>query len=259
MRILALLCLTGFLAILGGASSQPDFPLHRIAHAGGAVNGSSYLNSVEAMEQSAKRGFRYFELDLSFTEDNKVVCLRNWGDDFVAAFDRPSHGRLSFEQFSRLNSSIEEPINQRCDQYSLFRWLQRYPEMRVITDFKERNLQGLVSLLKNFPAQNSLVPQVYSWEDYGVVKSLGYKNVIWTLYRSELSDDEVVERVFRHCSCLAIAMAKDRAASGLAKRLRQIGVPVYVHTVNDAEELASLKALGVAEVYSDSLYPDVYR
>ena len=259
MRILVLLCLTVFFAVVGGADIQPNFPLHRIAHAGGAVNGSSYLNSIEAMDQNARKGFRYFELDLSFTEDNKVVCLRNWGNDFVAAFNKPSQGRLSFEQFSRLSASIDDPINKRCDQYSLLRWLERYPAMRVITDFKERNLQGLIALSETFPAQNSLVPQVYSWEDYGVVKSLGYKNIIWTLYRSELSDDEVVDRVCRHCSCLAIAMTKDRALSGLANRLRQIGVPVYVHTVNDVKELASVRAFGVAEVYSDSLYPDIYR
>lgn len=46
-----------------------------IAHALGENNGVFYTNSKEAFINSYKKGFRQFEVDLTKTTDNKVVCF----------------------------------------------------------------------------------------------------------------------------------------------------------------------------------------
>jgi glycerophosphoryl diester phosphodiesterase len=248
------------LASVTGSSATVEqvFPVKRIAHAGGSVDGISYLNSIEAMSYNIKRGFRYFELDFSFTKDKKVVCLRDWEDDAVAAFNGPSEGRLSYDGFLKLVSSIGDRAKQRCDQYSLLNWLEHHPNARIITDFKEQNLQGLVFFAQYLPAE-SVIPQIYFLEDYDVVKELGYTHIIWTLYRSRLDNDGVIKRLLKFYGYVVVAMTKERASSGLANRLKDLGIPFYVHTINDVEELSDLRALGALEVYSDDLYPDIYQ
>lgn len=49
-----------------------------IAHAGGEILGHKYTNSLEALEQSYNKGFRYFELDLIITSDNYIVASHDW-------------------------------------------------------------------------------------------------------------------------------------------------------------------------------------
>lgn len=49
-----------------------------IAHAGGAIDGYRYTNSLDALEESYHQGFRYFELDLIYTKDNQLVASHDW-------------------------------------------------------------------------------------------------------------------------------------------------------------------------------------
>lgn len=49
-----------------------------IAHAGGAIDGHRYTNSLEAMNNSYNNGFRMFELDIIRTSDNHYVAAHDW-------------------------------------------------------------------------------------------------------------------------------------------------------------------------------------
>ena len=49
-----------------------------IAHAGGGYDGKTYMNSLEALNYSFKKGFLLFELDLLETTDNYLVGAHDW-------------------------------------------------------------------------------------------------------------------------------------------------------------------------------------
>lgn len=49
-----------------------------IAHAGGKVKGERYLNTLEAITASAERGYKYIELDLLKTADDRIVAAHDW-------------------------------------------------------------------------------------------------------------------------------------------------------------------------------------
>ena len=49
----------------------------RVAHAGGGIDGETYTNSYEALDRAVNDGFRYLELDLSFTSDDQLVCIHD--------------------------------------------------------------------------------------------------------------------------------------------------------------------------------------
>lgn len=49
-----------------------------IAHAGGEIDGHVYTNSLEALNNSYRKGFRLFELDINKTSDGIYVAVHNW-------------------------------------------------------------------------------------------------------------------------------------------------------------------------------------
>lgn len=53
-----------------------------VAHAGSGINGQNYSNSIEALNLNYGKGFRTFEIDLSCTSDDKLICLHDWGNSF---------------------------------------------------------------------------------------------------------------------------------------------------------------------------------
>ena len=83
---------------------------------------------------------------------------------------------------------------------------------------------------------------------------LGFKNIIYTLYVSEDTNNEIVD-FCKNNYVFAITMPKSRALdSDLAKRLSELGIYVYTHTVNSEEEFESLKEKGVRGIYTDTLF-----
>ena len=49
-----------------------------IAHGGGKINGKTYTNSLDALNNSYRNGFRLFELDIIKTADNVYVASHDW-------------------------------------------------------------------------------------------------------------------------------------------------------------------------------------
>lgn len=98
-----------------------------IAHAGGSVNGITYLNNKETVICSLDKGFKYIELDLYLNSDGKVICshgskqhsnnlftlseaIRIWKDrPFVFVTDKISDYRILNNYFinNRQNVIVE--------------------------------------------------------------------------------------------------------------------------------------------------------
>ena len=58
------------------------FQALRIAHAGGGLGKTSYTNSYQALTVDIDNGFKYFEIDFTFTKDDQLVCLHDWKHNF---------------------------------------------------------------------------------------------------------------------------------------------------------------------------------
>ena len=233
-----------------------EFVVHRVAHAGGAIGNTTYTNSYDAMEASLDRGFKYFELDFSFTSDGHLVCLHDWDGSFTRSFGLPSEGPVSLLEFQRLvrqNSSYN-----KCTLQGLAAWLLLNPKVVVITDLKERNIEAMTVVAKTvleFP--NRIIPQVYNPEEFTHARNLGYERIIWTLYRYSGTDKNILEQVQEMSPPMAVAMPVFKTETELPAKIRRLGVPVFVHTINDAETYEKLvKEVGVSEIYTDFLRPN---
>ncbi len=245
-------------ALLGMSWSCADGPSTSgepprfVAHAGGIGNHRVYTNSREALEHSVSRGFELIEIDLSWTTDERLVLVHDWDREFARVFNLPPR-RLSFEEFRAARSAIG--ISQMVlDDIGPF--LAANPEISLVTDFKERSVDGLRRIARRFAElRHRFVPQIYHPGELREARTLGFDRIIFTLYQSDLSDREIVD-IAAAGELWAITMPVRRALNGeLAGRLDEIGVPVFAHTVNDRLTMDALRAAGVHGIYTDWLSP----
>ena len=173
---------------------QPaDQPL--IAHAGGGLPTAIYTNSLEALELAAKHRFQLIELDFQKTPQGIVI-----GHD-------PT----------RLSAMT---LDQLLD------FLRRNPGVSIVTDFKTDNVQGLRQLAQQAgPMRSRFIPQIYSLDEYGPVRAMGFPQPILTAYR------------ITNLTWISRANAMPIRAVTMPFYLRHLSAfvdhPVYLNTANE--------------------------
>lgn len=263
-----LLCLLGALAVtiafgwfrlssgwaIPGSPLNNHFDVQRVAHAGGGIEGATYTNSYEALNQSYEHGFRYFELDFVHTSDGHLVCLHDWQSGFRSRFGFEVSEALSLAEFLVL---ADKQVYRNCSLGGLGEWMLAHPEAVIITDIKGDNIEGLRQVLQSLPsAPRRVIPQVYNPAEISRVKQMGFQRAIWTLYRYPGDDKDVLAEVRHFDPGFAVTMPRARAEGGLALKLLRLNVPSFVHTINDDLVRERLVAEhGVTEVYTDFLSP----
>ena len=221
----------------------------RIAHAGGAYNGETYTNSLEALDAN-KGEFTIFEIDLAFTSDDELVCSHDWDGYPKQIFGFDIGGVPSLSEFERLSN--ENPRFTNCTLTTLAKWMEENPEAVVVTDVKDRNIEALAHIAKKFPALVSrFIPQIYNMGEYDPARALGYEKVILTIYNWGASEIDIVEAV-KGKQLFAITVPFYRAPY-IGNRLKDVGHRVYAHTINSLETKNMLRWFGVDEIYTDTL------
>ena len=234
------------------AAAAPAPPPALVAHAGGGIGGTPVSNTREALDASYAAGYRWFEVDFSWTSDGHLVCIQTWGDHLEQQFGA-TRGRKSLAEFTALKRTDgRTPITLA----QAMEWLAAHADAVIVTDAKEDNLKALEHIAKAHAALlPRLVAQAYDLPELAPAMALGYRGVILSLYQSEATDAEVLAAVAK-TRPLAVAMPPERAKTdGFVAKLRDLGLPVYVHTINDKAEWDRLAGLGVTGVYSDTLLP----
>lgn len=250
---LALMALVFSLATQYGCSRQKKFKVARIAHAGGGIEKKAYTNSYDALNLNIKKGFTYFELDFSFTQDEQLVCLHDWADSFKRSFGFSTDRKVTLAEFKTLVQ--EKSRFQKCTLDGLSLWLEENPSAFIITDVKENNykaLQLIAATIKN--SEQRVIPQVYDPNNFVKIKKLGYKQIIWTLYRYQGDEQSILDWVKTFEPPLAVTMPKQRAVTALPLKLQELDIPTYVHTVNSNGEKENFFIKHhITEIYTDFL------
>ena len=223
-----------------------------IIHAGGNVeteegNVLTYTNSREDLANCYETGNRIAEFDFMLTCDDEVVCAHNDeeddGEDLWAY-------KVRGAGFPGNPPSLETFVNANFDgQLStmtlddLASFMQQHPDFYVVTDVKDDNDKICALIRQKYP------------DEYKTIKNIGFNYIIYTLYRAtedELSADALTEFVNGSRLCAVTFWAdfpSQRTESFEA--LKECGVPLFVHTINDPEEMRSFIDLGVSGIYTD--------
>lgn len=80
-------------------------------------------------------------------------------------------------------------------------------------------------------------------------KVYSFPEVLYTLYQSKDTDEQVIEFVRK--TDVDITLPVSRANKSFVKKLKKAGAHVYVHTVNEEDEIRELSRMGVDGFYTD--------
>jgi glycerophosphoryl diester phosphodiesterase len=243
------------------AWSKPSERNLHVAHALGAVDGVTYSNSLEALQTSTKNGLRWLEVDLHLTADGDLVCFHA-GDEAKIGLADQTVDEVSTRDFLR------RKYRGRYSSMSfeqLLRRVQGLPDVILVTDTKEWEGDEVDAFIRHVASVDPglvrrIVPQIYKRREVRYVnrmqRELGdFHSLIWTLYRvKKMSPEDVVAWV-AEAGIPIVTMRKTRVTETFIRDLHAAGAVVLAHTVNDPTEIASLEALGVDGVYTDSYVP----
>ena len=222
-----------------------------IVHAGGQIGDYTGTNSYEALVSSYMMGCHFIELDMNSTSDGVLVCVHDWDTDYFR-MGKPVGQALSYNEFQRARVLREyTPLTLE----KLARWLSARPNVYIITDIKENNLEGLKYISDKYGyIKNQFIPQIYSEGEYSYVKDMGYENIIYTLYAldyNQKTDTEEIVRFANENKLLGITFSSELATDDYIKELKKAGVKLFTHTVNSKSEMERLKEMGIDGIYSD--------
>lgn len=230
-----------------------------IAHAGGEYAGILLTNALQSMKNSYARGNRLIEIDFDWTTDGKAVQVHDW-----ATFSKLTNSDVSINGYYM---NYEEFKNKKMIYYlqqmsidDTAEFLKQHTDAYIVTDVKEDNMKsGNFKMLSEFAQEhpslmNRMIPQIYSTTEYAAIRDLGYKNIIYTLYRTEQSAYNVLEFA-KSNDLFAVTMDNYyRVYSALPTLLVQNGQRVYVHTENNKEKAKNFINSGkVYGIYSDHI------
>ena len=235
--------------------------LRYVIHAAGALEGKDargvkreYLgsNSLEGLRQCARAGARIVELDFCFTSDGELVCAHDWYKEYFSSVSENGVPLTLAEFSSSRVYGCFTPVT--LDKLASF--LKEHRELLIITDVKDDNLAGLSKIAAEYPElRNRFIAQIYAENEYEPVRKLGFDRIIYTLYRlgwKEKTDCLSIRRFADKHPLWGITFAAELCeVDGYAASMLEIGVPLYVLTVN--EDADKYFDMGISGVYTDYL------
>lgn len=244
-----LLTKSNFLTDMKYKSSKNYKNLPNVAHAGGTYKGMTYTNSLEALEIN-KDKYEYFEIDFSPTSDGVYVCSHGWSkNERNLALGDGKEGAPSFQEFLEKRKKHKWTA---CTLEEVVNWAI-INNKKIVTDIKESNVEALSNFIKvNEKNKDTLIPQIYNIHEYEKVNQLGFTKIILTLYATDINESDL-SRWLIGKNIYAITTWHHRAPY-ITKLANDIGIPVYIHTVNSKEIAEYLKThYGIQGIYTDEL------
>lgn len=207
-----------------------------IAHAGGGYQGATYLNTLEALNNSYRLGANYIEVDINYSEDS-VALLSH---DFVLGTSRDF-----------ISSTVR---GTRFTLENLLQWIAD-KEIFIITDVKMRNISTLKNIATNHRNQkNKIIPQAYTIDEIDEIKKLGFKNIIYTNYVA-MYPNTIIKKLASTNHLFAITMPYDVNFKLLEAfyDLHEFNTPIFTHTINDEKIAQKLRQEGCRGIYTDTI------
>ncbi len=220
----------------------PIDELRYITHGGGVVDGVyAQSNSMEALQETYELGNRVIELDFSWTLDDELACVHNWGGSFPA--------QCTLENF--LNTKIYGKFTP-LGLEQVAQWLYGHPDVSIVMDFKERSVEGLQMIADRYPdLLDQFFPYIFQPQEYEQVRAMGYCNImLFPVMSSWEKDFTVLAEFAREKELVAIVISSRE--TDLYRPAKLAGIPVIPYTVNSEESMYELSQQGADGFFTDN-------
>jgi len=229
-----------------------------VAHAGGAISGYVYSNSLEAFEESVVHNIQLLEVDFMPTSDGVIVLTHVWqgmpsripgAGTHIMSHDEFLSARL-FNRYTTMDLSM------------LIDFLDEHPDVRIVTDTKDGydNYTALYVIAEQYPAHlHRFIAQAYRFEHVPRLRALGFEDVIVTLYLmpAELRENPAeIQRLALEYEVYAITISEYGILPEFAAELGMEYIRYFAHTVNSYARAEELRQMGFYGIYTNHLVYD---
>lgn len=241
------------------------FDYKLVAHALGGIDGYTYLNSKEGFEDSYRRGMRFIETDLYFSEDGELICSHGFKEADVERMGIEGLEVGISPDYDTWNGMRFYNRYTTQDADDILYYMETYPELYF--EFDMRSLKGedayrmARAVLDKFGNDRELFEriliQVYSEEMYEIFKEV-YDFPVMQFYMTKAfckDIDTYIEFCKTH-DITSIAISDSYITEEILEKLLNCGIKIMVHTVDDAEKAAEYLRKGVTVICTNHLYAD---
>lgn len=149
-----------------------------IAH-GGGIGVFNYTNTLEAMHDSLKRGFKFIEIDMLETSDGHIVGGHDWiSVKYLAQYPHINDNPLSLSEVEALKIYNIFHIVTGNDIKNI---MKKNKELILITD----KIKNYELLLKKIPFPDRMIVEVFSVQDYFRALESGVKYPAYCIWNLE--------------------------------------------------------------------------
>ena len=225
-----------------------------IAHALGGINNDKNTNSRDALENSYSKGIKLFEVDISLTSDEELVCINGWSKDVYNETLEIEYNKenavMSYEQF--MNTKIKGKYTTMSFK-DLIEFMKVHDDIYVMIDIgnqkkkKTKNIYEKIVQESNNDSKilNRLVINGSTTDMIKAVKEV-YDFKIINLYwpsKADRKDKKIdtKEEFIEYCkeneiSSLSTSLKTYKKEKDTIEYFKKKGVIVYVFTENDENE-----------------------
>jgi len=247
--------------------SPLTFPVHGwtqiangiVAHAGGCVDAKTGgINCREAVINSYNHGDRVFEMDFNLTSDGKLAVVHDWdGYDGMKSSEEWKKIKIWDIFTSMMLGDVLDIMLVNKDMFLItdtksfdYTPEQIAEQFKILVDTAKEKDPSLGLL-------NRIIPQLYNPPMYNtVMKQYKFKSLIFTLYETPPEDEgTAINFVKKRPEIKVVTMAPPRNTPEMVKTVNDSGRYVYLHTINDLQEIADDKKAGIRGFYTDFIFP----
>ena len=210
-----------------------------IAHAGGGIENKIYTNSLEAINNSIKLGYKLIEIDLIETSDNKLVGAHDWDH---------------FKSISECCEKNEIPTLKEFKKYKIYESFSTIDYNKINEIFiKNKDLILVTDKTNNFKLINNLfkfdhrriIVEVFGRENYFKAIKNNIKN---PMYSANINEVDFIKKY--NIKLIAVHSKDFITNKSIYKELTDKGTFIFIYSTNDTEFVEENKNL-VSSFYSD--------
>jgi len=196
-----------------------------IAHAGGMIDSLKYTNSLEALNENYRKGFRIFELDIIKTSDGKFIAAHDWQN--WATITNYS-GDTPVSNYEFLNQKIYNKYTP-LDMVGINKWFDEHKDAILVTD----KVNEPKAFSEIFIDKNRLMMELFTLDavkegiDAKIKSSIPSQKVI-----EKLNGDKVNKLKQLGVTHIAVSRRYIAKNADFLINLKKNGIKAYVYHVN---------------------------
>lgn len=197
-------------------------------------------NTIKTLEKGRDRGFRIFEVDVSLTADNVLVCYHGGSEQ-----------EINEMQYSDYLAICRTKGVMPCHFYDIVKYAQLHSNIYFVLDVKNRFFDAYEMIRKIVSAHKvgkSFIPQIYDFDQLPCIrKDRLFAGEIFTSYRSALTNKQIFDYAKKY-DIKVVTLTMPRLLE--QNKYFPQDAAVFVHPVNDPFIAAQVKSLGVRGIYT---------